>query len=241
MVENKLKILALGAHPDDVELGAAGTLAKHIAQGDTCGIVDFTRGELGTRGTPELRIEEANAAGEILGVTVRENLGLRDGYITNGEESQLKVIQMIRKYQPEILLINAPNDRHPDHGAASELSVRSSFHAGLRKIETFDNGKLQEPWRPKAVYHYIQYYDLEPDFIVDVSGFMDVKLESIKAYGSQFYDPNSKEPKTVISSEGFFKSLESRAEEWGRQIYRQHGEGFIKERRLGVQLLGDLI
>ncbi len=241
MFENKLKILGLGAHPDDVELGAAGTIAKHSAQGDKCGIVDFTKGELGTRGTPELRLKEADAAGKVLGISARENLGLRDGYVTNDEESQLKVIQMIRKYQPEILLINAPNDRHPDHAAASELSVRASFHSGLRKIETFDNGALQEPWRPKAVYHYIQYYDLEPDFIVDVTGYMDLKIESIMAYGSQFYDPNSKEPKTVISSEGFMKSLESRAEEWGRQIYRKQGEGFIKERRLGVELLGDLI
>lgn len=241
MIDNKLKILAFGAHPDDVELGAAGTLAKHIAQGDKCGIVDFTKGELGTRGTPELRLKEAEAAGKVLGVSARENLGLRDGFISSNEESQLKVIQVIRKYQPEILLINAPNDRHPDHAAASELSVRASFHSGLRKIETFDNGELQQPWRPKAVYHYIQYYDLEPDFIVDISGYIGLKMDSIMAYGSQFYDPSSKEPKTVISSEGFFKSLQSRAEEWGRQIYRTHGEGFIKERQLGVELLGDLV
>ena len=235
--ENKLHILALGAHPDDVELGAAGTLAKHTAQGDVCGIVDFTQGELGTRGTAELRLEEASAAADVLGISVRENLNLRDGFVSDDEESVLKVIQVIRKYRPEILLINAPSDRHPDHGAASALSVRASFHAGLRKIETSLNGELQEPWRPKAVYHYIQYYDLVPDFIVDITGYMPTKMESIKAYKSQFWDPNSTEPKTVISSEDFFKSLESRAEEWGRQIYRQHGEGFIKERRLGVENL----
>jgi bacillithiol biosynthesis deacetylase BshB1 len=241
MQEHKLEILALGAHPDDVELGASGTIAKHVAQGDRCGVVDFTKGELGTRGTPELRMVEAENAGSILGLVARENLGLRDGFITNDEESQLKVIEVIRKYRPEILLINAPNDRHPDHGEASRLSVRASFLSGLRNIESRMNGEIQEPWRPKAVYHYIQYYDLEADFIVDITGYMDKKMESIMAYKSQFYDPESKEPKTVISSEGFFKSLESRAEEWGRQIYRKHGEGFIKERRLGVEDLGKLI
>ena len=241
MTYPKLKILALGAHPDDVELGAGATLAKHSRQGDACGIVDLTLGEMGTRGTPEIRLEEAKNAAQILGIDIRENLKLRDGFISNDEQSQLKVIEVIRKYRPDIVLCNAPNDRHPDHGEASRLVVRASFLAGLRKIKTSIEGELQEPWRPLSVYHYIQYYDFTPDFIVDVSGFMDAKMDSIKAHSSQFFDPNSKEPETVISSQGFFQSITSRAEEWGRQIYKKSGEGFIKERPIGIDDLNALL
>ncbi len=236
----KLNILALGAHPDDVELGAAGTLAKHIALGHKCGIIDFTRGELGTRGTPEIRNAEAAKAAEVLKLSARENLELRDGFISNDQASQLNVIEMIRKYQPDIILCNAPNDRHPDHGEASKLAVRASFLAGLKNIETRIDGELQAPWRPKVVYHYIQYYDITPDFIVDISETMDAKIESIMAYSSQFFDANSKEPKTLVSSKNFIEGIKSRALQTGGQIYANYGEGFIKERHLGVDDLNVL-
>ena len=230
----KLDILAFGAHPDDVELGAAGTIAKHIKNGKTAGIVDLTQGELGTRGTPELRLLESAKAGEILGITARENLKLRDGFVTNNEESQLRIIEMLRKYKPEVVLCNAPKDRHPDHGNASALVREACFKSGLKNIKTQLSGKSQEAWRPKVIYMYIQYYNLTPDILLDISGFENQKIDAIKAYESQFYNPNSKEPETVISSPAFFDSLLARTQEWGRQIYVDHAEGFLIERPLGT-------
>ncbi len=230
----KLDILAFGAHPDDVELGAGGTLAKHVRLGYKIGIIDLTRGEMGTRGTPEIRDEEAQKAGEILGCTVRENLGMRDGYLVNDEASQLEVIKAIRKYKPSIVLCNAPRDRHPDHGVASDIVVQACFKAGFSKLKTTLNSNEQGPWRPKVLYKYIQFYDLKPDFIVDITGFMALKIESILAHPSQFYNPDSNEPETVIASKSFFESIEARARENGRVIYAEYGEGFLIERVIGV-------
>ncbi|GGH71603.1 bacillithiol biosynthesis deacetylase BshB1 [Phaeocystidibacter marisrubri] len=237
----KLDILAFGAHPDDVELGCAGTLAKAAAAGKKVGIVDLTLGDLGTRGTPEIRLKEAAKAGEILGLSARENLGFRDGFFQNDEEHKREVIRMIRKYQPDVVICNAPSDRHPDHGRGSELVVESAFYAGLRKIETVDQGVKQEAWRPSKVYHYVQFYDLKVDFSVDVTGFVDQKMASINAHESQFYNPNSDEPKTVISSKQFHDSITGRMVEWGRIIGVEHAEGFIVDRTLGVDQITDLI
>jgi bacillithiol biosynthesis deacetylase BshB1 len=231
----KLDILAFGAHPDDVELGAGGVLAKHASMGHKTGIIDLTHGEMGTRGTPEIRLVEAQNAAKILNCDVRENLGLRDGYIRNTEENQQVVINAIRKYKPEIVICNAPTDRHPDHGHASQLVVEACFLSGLRKLLTTDAfGNAQDSWRPKRVYHYIQFDSLQPNFVVDISGFMDQKMASIRAHTSQFYDPNSDEPETVISSRYFFESIEGRTREFGRTIYSEFGEGFISEELLGV-------
>lgn len=234
----KLDILAFGAHPDDVELGAAGTLAKHAALGYTTGIADLTRGELGTRGTPEQRLEEATRAAEILGVSVRENLGFRDGFFVNDEAHQMEVIRIIRKYRPEVILANALYDRHPDHGKGADLLRTSVFHAGLRNVPTSDNGKPQEPWRPRAIYHYIQFRPVPAQLVVDISGYLDKKMESILAYGSQFYAPGSSEPKTLISSPAFLENVKARAQEWGLQIGTTHGEAFSVERIPGT---GDLL
>jgi len=236
----KLDILALAAHPDDTELGCSGTLLVHIAKGQKVGVIDFTRGELGTRGTPEIRDQEAADSAKLMGLAARENLAFRDGFFVNDEAHQLSVIQKIRKYQPEVLLVNAPADRHPDHGRASELSVRSSFLSGLKNITTEENGIEQEAWRPKAVYHYVQSDYLKPDFIVDISAHWDKKMESIMAFKSQFFDPNSKEPQTYISSELFIKSIEARALEFGRTIGANYGEGFTVDRTIGVDSLFDL-
>jgi bacillithiol biosynthesis deacetylase BshB1 len=234
----KLEILAFGAHPDDVELGAGGILAKHASLGHKTGIIDITRGEMGTRGTPEIRDNEAQEAAHILNCAIRENLGLRDGFIRNTEENQQVIIKAIRKYQPDIVLCNAPADRHPDHGHASKLVVESCFLAGLRMLKTFDSeGIEQKPWRPKRVYHYIQFDSLTPDFVVDISGFMEQKMASIKAHASQFFNPESDEPETVISSKYFFDSLEGRTREFGRTIYCEFGEGLISEEMLGVSNL----
>jgi len=231
----KLDILAFGAHPDDVELGAGGTLAKHAKQGAKTGIIDLTRGEMGTRGTPEIRDEEAKNAAKILGCVVRENLKMRDGFLVNDEASQLEIIKIIRKYRPEIILINAPRDRHPDHGVASEMVLQASFKSGFTKLETKLDGQKQNAWRPKVAYKYIQFYDIRPDFVIDISGFMDQKMESIVAHSSQFYNPNSTEPETVIASKSFFESLEARSREYGRSIYAEHGEGFLVDRMIGAE------
>lgn len=231
----KLDILAFGAHPDDVEISVGGTLAKQASLGNKIGIIDLTQGDLGTRGTPEIRLKEAKAAAKALGVQVRENLGFRDGFFLNDEEHQLKVIAAIRKYKPEMVLTNAPTDRHPDHSKGAELVRVACFLAGLRKIETHDeHGKVQEAYRPSLVLQYIQFQNIKPTIILDVSGFMDQKMESIKAHASQFYDPNSKEPKTVISSKGFFNSIRYRAEDMGRLIGTEHGEGFVSPQDIGV-------
>jgi bacillithiol biosynthesis deacetylase BshB1 len=239
----KLDILAFGAHPDDVELGAGATIAKEIANGKKVGIVDLTRGELGTRGTAEIRDAEAAAAAKILGVTVRENLEFADGFFLNDKEHQLAVIRMIRKYRPEIILCNAIDDRHIDHGKGSKLVSDSCFLSGLIKIDTKFDGddQWQEPWRPKQVYHYIQWKNLEPDFVVNVSGYIEKKTEAILAYGSQFYDPKSKEPETPISSKNFTESVNYRARDLGRLIGVEHAEGFNTERYAGVNSLNDLI
>lgn len=237
----KLDILALAAHPDDIELSCAGTLVKAIQQGKKAGIVDFTKGELGTRGTPELRMEESAASAEILGLSARENLGFRDGFFKNDEAHQLEVVKAIRKYQPDIILANAYDDRHPDHGRASRLSRQACFLSGLAKIETVVDGEKQLPWRPKAVYYYIQSIPHEPDFIVDVTSAWDTRMKSILAFKSQFHDPKSGEPETYISSPKFLKMVESRGIHYGHEIGVEYGEGFTVDRKTGVQSVFDLI
>ena len=236
----KLDILAFGAHPDDVELGCSGTIAKEVSLGKKVGIIDLTRGELGTRGSVEIRNSESAKASEILGVVVRENLDMRDGFFVNDEAHQLKVIQAIRKFQPDIVLCNAVTDRHIDHGKGSKLVSDACFLSGLIQIKTELNGEAQQAWRPKLVYHYIQWQTIEPDFAVDISGFMDKKMDSVLAYGSQFYDPNSKEPVTPITSKNFLNSVIYRAQDLGRLVGVEYAEGFTVERYLTVNSLGDL-
>lgn len=237
----KLDILAFGAHPDDVELGCGATIAKEVALGKKVGIVDLTRGELGTRGSADLRDGEAARAAEILGVETRVNLRFRDGFFANDEPHQLEIVKMLRKYRPEVVLCNAVDDRHIDHGKASSLVSDACFLSGLRKIETEHLGAGQEHWRPKAVYHYIQWENLKPDFVVDVSGFVQKKLDAVTAYSSQFYDPSSKEPESPISSKNFLESVEYRAKDLGRLIGKECGEGFNAERFVAVDHLGHLI
>ncbi|RTY95148.1 bacillithiol biosynthesis deacetylase BshB1 [Flavobacterium sp. GT3R68] len=237
----KLDILAFGAHPDDVELGCGGTIAKEIALGKKVGIVDLTRGELGTRGTAEIRDKEASAAAQILGVSVRENLHMRDGFFINDEEHQMKVIKMIRKYQPGIVLCNAIDDRHIDHGKGSRLVSDACFLSGLLKIETVLNGENQSAWRPKLVYHYIQWKNIEPDFVVDITGYTDKKADAIMAYSSQFYNPNTDEPATPIATKNFLDSIHYRAQDLGRLIGTDYAEGFTVERYVAVNSLGDLV
>ena len=236
----KLDILAIGAHPDDVELGCGATVAKEIAAGKKVGILDLTRGELGTRGTPEIREQEAKAAAVILGVEVRENLGIPDGFFTNSKENQLKIIEVLRKYQPDIVLCNAIDDRHIDHGKGAKLASDACFLSGLRRIETTHNGQQQQAWRPKLVYHYIQWKNLEPDFVVDVGDFIKKKEEAVFAYTSQFYDPNSDDPSTPISSSNFKESISYRARDLGRLIGVDYAEGFTVERYVAVNSLYDL-
>jgi len=237
----KLDILAFGAHPDDVELGCGGTLAKEIALGRKAGIVDLTRGELGTRGSAEIRDMESTAAAQILGVSVRENLNMRDGFFVNDEEHQLAVIRMLRKYRPDVVLCNAIDDRHIDHGRASKLVSDACFLSGLMKIETDYHGEKQQQWRPKVVYHYIQWKNIKPDFVVDVTGYNHKKVEAILAYSSQFYDPNSNEPETPIATKNFLESLNYRSQDLGRLIGTDFGEGFTAERHLAVNSLADLL
>ncbi len=238
----KLDILVLAAHPDDAELGCGGTIAKHISEGKKVGIVDFTRGELGTRGTPETRHQEAQDSSKILGVSVRENLELRDGFFQNDQETQLTVIRAIRKYRPEIVLANAVYDRHIDHGKGASLAHDACFLSGLIKVETRDeNEKVQEAWRPKVVYHYIQSILTEPDFVVDVSDHWDTKMKAIRAFKTQFHDPKSNEPETYISSPAFLNMIESRGIEFGHAIGKKYGEGFTVRRYPGVKSLFDLI
>ncbi len=236
----KLDILAFGAHPDDVELGCSGTIAKEISLGKKVGIIDLTRGELGTRGSAEIRDKEAAKAAEILEVAVRENLGFRDGFFVNDEKHQLEIIKMIRKYQPEIVLCNAIHDRHIDHGKGSKLVSDACFLSGLRKIETELNGENQQAWRPKVVYHYIQWENIEPDFVVDVSTFMQKKIDAVMAYDSQFYNPDSKEPVSPITSKNFLDSITYRAQDLGRIVGVDFAEGFTTERYLAVNSLADL-
>ena len=237
----KLDILAFGAHPDDVELSCSGTIAKEISLGKKVGIIDLTQGELGTRGSAEIRANEAKKAAEILGVSVRENLNMRDGFFINDEAHQLEIIKMIRKYRPNIVLCNAIDDRHIDHPKGSKLVSDACFLSGLQKINTTLDGEVQDHWRPKVVYHYIQWMDLKPDFVVDITGFMDIKVASILAYSSQFYDPNSKEPETPIATKNFLESIHYRSKDYGRLIGTECAEGYTVERYLAVNSLNDLI
>lgn len=237
----KIDILAFGAHPDDVELSCAGTVLKHIKLGKKVGVVDLTRGELGTRGSAELRMKEAAKASEILGLSFCDNLNMQDGFFKNDKEHQIEIIKKIREYQPEIVLCNAIDDRHPDHGRAAKLVAEACFYSGLIKIETQFKGKQQQAWRPKAVYHYIQDRYIKPDFVIDVTDFTAKKMEAIKAFSSQFYDPQSKEPVTPISSEDFLEHVESRMRNFGRDIGVKYGEGFTAGRYIGVRNIFDLI
>lgn len=236
----KLDILAFGAHPDDVELGCGATIAKEISLGKKVGIIDLTQGELGTRGSVEIRYNEAAEAARILGIHARENLRFRDGFFVNDEQHQLEVIKMIRKYRPEIVLCNAIDDRHFDHGKGSKLVSDACFLSGLRRIETSIDGVEQEAWRPKLVYHYIQWKDIKPDFVVDVSDFMEQKLDAVMAYSSQFFDPNSNEPISPIATKNFTESIEYRAKDLGRLIFVDYAEGFTVERYVAVNSLEDL-
>ncbi|MGJ8550077.1 bacillithiol biosynthesis deacetylase BshB1 [Winogradskyella wichelsiae] len=238
----KLDILAIGAHPDDVELSCAATLAKEVANGKKVGVIDLTRGELGTRGTAETRDEEAFNAAKILGVHSRVNMRFADGFFKNDKVHQLELIKMIRYYRPEIILCNAIDDRHIDHPKGSQLVSDACFLSGLKKIETYykNENEAQEPWRPKVVYHYIQWKDIEPDFVVDVTGFIDKKIDSVLAYKTQFFDPNSKETETPISSKNFTESIDYRARNLGRLIGVEHAEGYTVERYVAVGSLFDL-
>ncbi|MFT4544374.1 MAG: bacillithiol biosynthesis deacetylase BshB1 [Bacteroidia bacterium] len=232
----KLDILAFGAHPDDVEISCAGTILKHIELGYKCGIVDLTRGELGTRGSGELRLIEAEKAQQILGIDARENLGFADGFFQNDREHQLPIIEVIRKYRPEIVLANSVHDRHPDHGKGAKLVADACFLSGLIRIETG-----QEAWRPKVVYHYIQDEFIHPDLTVDITPYFNKKIESILAYSSQFYDPESAEPDTPISGKEFLNFLKARAQVMGRPISAELAEGFTAARNIGVKNLFDLV
>jgi len=238
---DKLDILAFGAHPDDVELGCAGTLLGAIAAGKKVGVIDLTKGELGTRGTVDQRLKEAQIASKILGLTLRENLGMADGFFANDHAHQMLIVEIIRRYQPSILFVNAPEDRHPDHGRAAQLLEQAAFIAGLSKIETSHNGVAQTAWRPTQVFHYIQSRSLAPNFVVDISKFMDKKMESILAHSSQFYDPSSNEPETFISGNAFLEFIKGRAKELGQQIGVDYAEGFITKKLLGIRSLDAII
>ncbi len=237
----KLDILAFAAHPDDIELGCSATLIKHIQVGKRAGIVDLTQGELGSRGSAEIRYEESAEASKIMGISVRENLKMDDGFFEHSKENVLKIVEQIRRFRPEIVLANAIEDRHPDHGRASKLVSEACFLAGLRKIETIYDGHSQEAHRPKAVYHYIQDHYIRPDFVIDVSDCIDLKMEAIMAYKSQFYDPNSTEPVTPISGKEFIENVKGRMVEYGRTIGVHYAEGFTSERLVGVSSLFDLL
>jgi bacillithiol biosynthesis deacetylase BshB1 len=236
----KLDILAIGVHPDDVELSCSGTILKHIALGKKCGILDLTSGELGTRGSGELRLVEAANAAKIMGVSVRDNLGMADGFFKNDMEHQLEIIKKIREYQPEIILCNAISDRHPDHGRASALVSEACFYSGLMRIETQLNSVNQKAWRPKAVYHYIQDRQLKPDFVVDITAFAGKKMEAIQAFKSQFYDPDSTEPESPISMKNFFDVIKGKMTVFGRDAGFEYAEGFTVERTIGVGNLFEL-
>ena len=232
----KLDFLVFGAHPDDVELGCAGTVIKEVQAGKKVGIIDLTRGELGTRGTTESRDSETKSATEIMGVAIRENMNFKDGFFKDDEEHKIALVKKIRKYRPEIVITNAVSDRHPDHSRASQITVDACFLAGLEKVETG-----QGVWRPKSIYHYIQFNNLKPDVVVDISNQMDLKLEVVKAYKTQFFDPNSTESKTIISSQGFLDSVSYRAKDLGRQATCEYAEGFIVNQLLKVNSLLELV
>jgi len=238
----KVDILAFAAHPDDIELACAGTIALHVQMGMKVAIVDLTKGELGTRGTPEIRAEESDAATKILGIHARENLGMADGFFRNDEAHQLKVIAAIRKYQPEIIIANAIQDRHPDHGKGADLVRDAAFLSGLRMITTLDqDGNSQEPWRAKHLFHYIQNDFISPDIIVDITSVFETRVKAIMAYKSQFYNPNSSEPVTHISRPEFLLAMEARSREFGHTIGTTFGEGFTSHRKIGITNLFNLI
>jgi bacillithiol biosynthesis deacetylase BshB1 len=237
----KLDILAIGVHPDDVELSCAGTILKHIAFGKKCGILDLTSGELGTRGSGELRLTEAANSAKILGVSIRDNLKMADGFFKNDKEHQLEIIKKIREFQPEIILCNAITDRHPDHGRAAALVSEACFYSGLIRIETKQNGANQQAWRPKAVYHYIQDRQLKPDFVVDVSSFFEKKMEAIQAFKSQFYNPNSNEPVSAISVKNFLEVVKGKMAVFGRDAGFEYAEGFTVERTIGIDNIFNIL
>ncbi len=238
----KLDVLAIGVHPDDVELGCSGTLITEVRRGKRVGIVDLTEGELGTRGTVENRYQEAADAANIIGAAARENLKMRDGFFKNDEEHQLKVIQVVRKYQPEIVIANILEDRHPDHGRAGQLVYDACFLSGLKQIKTVDeNGTAQEKWRPKYLLHYIQDRFYEPDFIVDITEAIEQKMASIKAYTTQFHNPDSTEPQTYISNPDFLDAIIGRARLLGKRIGVQFAEGFLSKKNIGLSTLDALI
>jgi len=235
-MKEKLDILVFGAHPDDVELGCGGTILKHVKQGYKVGILDLTRGELGTRGTEETRSNETENSTKILGVSLRDNMGFKDGFFQNDESHKMELIKKIRQYKPDIVIANAPSDRHPDHGRSSDLTIDSCFLSGLEKIETG-----QDVWRPKHIYHYIQFNTILPDFVVDITDEMEQKIESILCYKTQFYNPESEETETIISSKDFLESVKYRAKDLGRQSDCKYAEGFITNQTLKVNSLKDLI
>lgn len=237
----KLDILAIGVHPDDVELGCAGTLLAAIAEGKKVGIVDLTKGELGTRGTAETRKVEARNAANILGIAIRENMGMADGFFQNDEAHQRILIQAIRKFRPNLILANAPEDRHPDHGRSAKLISDAAFLSGLRKIITEDDGAVQQEWRPTYVFHYIQDRFLQPSFVVDISKHMDKKIESVMAYTTQFHNPDLNEPQTYISSPQFLETVRSRAMMLGKRIGVEYAEGYISEKMIGISSFDSLI
>ena len=239
----KLDILAFGVHPDDIELSCAGTLLTEKAKGRKVGIIDLTRGELGTRGTAETRDQEAMDSARILGIEIRENLEMADGFFENDKTHQLKIIEVLRKYQPEIVLCNAPDDRHPDHGRAARLVEDATFLSGLRKIETSFEGKIQGAWRPKYVFHYIQDQYFEPDFVVDISTVIEQKTDAIRAFKTQFFNgkDQSGEPQTYISSPEFLNNVISRSAMWGKMIGVKHAEGFLSKKMIGIPGFDSLI
>ena len=237
----KLDILAIGIHPDDVEISASGTLIRHVRMGRSCGVVHLSKGELGTRGTAAIRMKEAALAAKIMGLAVMDTCSMRDGFFSNDETHQGMIIEKIRMYRPDIVLCNAFNDRHPDHGRAAQLTADACFYSGLLKIKTSLNGKAQQAWRPKAVYHYIQDRGIRPDFVVDISKEINLKMKAIKAYSSQFYKKDSKEPATYISSPAFLKSIRDRSAEFGRIIGVEYAEGFTSQRYPGVNDLFHLV
>jgi len=236
----KLDILAIGAHPDDVELGCAGTIAKEISKGKKVGIVDLTRGELGTRGDAKTRDTESNDAAKLLGVEFRENLNFSDCFFANDKEHQLKLVEVIRKYKPDLVICNAVQDRHIDHSKAAKLVTDACFLSGLKKIETTCDSVSQDPWRPVNVYHYIQWNNNEPDFVVDISDFIKNKLDAVMCYKSQFYDPNDNSEVTPISTKNFLDSIEYRARDLGRLTGVEYAEGFNALRTPIVNHISDL-
>jgi len=241
----KIDLLAVGVHPDDIELSCCGTILKHLSLGKTAGLLDLTRGELGSRGSADIRDKEAADSAKIMGVSFRENLRMADGFFQYTQENLLKIVTVIRKYQPEIVLANSVDDRHPDHSRAAKLCADACFYSGLKRIETKDvDGKPQEHWRPKAIYHYIQDKRIEPDFVVDITGFMIKKLECMQAFSSQFFNPNvagyEEEPQTPISGEAFFEYIRASGRVFGRPLGVEFAEGFTTNRTLGVDNLFDL-